>query len=53
MDTKVVPVLRIFDYAKTIEFYVDWLGFTIDWEHCFGDNSPLYMQVSKGASRFI
>lgn len=47
MDTKVVPVLRIFDYAKAIEFYVDWLGFTIDWEHRFGDNFPLYMQVSK------
>jgi len=23
MDTKAVPVLRIFDYVKTIEFYVD------------------------------
>lgn len=45
---KVVPVLRIYDYAKTIEFYVDWLGFTIEWEHRFGDNSPLYMQVVRG-----
>jgi hypothetical protein len=24
------------------------LGFTIDWEHRFDDNAPLYMQVSKG-----
>jgi len=24
---KVIPVLRIFDYNKAIEFYIDWLGF--------------------------
>jgi hypothetical protein len=23
----------MYDYAKTIEFYVDWLGFQIEWEH--------------------
>jgi hypothetical protein len=46
-DTEVVPILRIFDKAKTVEFYVDWLGFTIDWEHRFEENLPLYMQVSK------
>jgi hypothetical protein len=46
-DTEVVPILRIFDKAKTVEFYVNWLGFTIDWEHRFEKNLPLYMQVSK------
>lgn len=45
--TKVVPIFRIFDYKKTIEFYVDWLGFKVDWEHTFGENSPIYMQVSR------
>ena len=43
----VIPVLRIFDIEKAREFYINWLGFTIDWEHRFGDNFPLYMQVSK------
>ena len=43
---KVIPILRIFDYNKTVEFYVNWLGFTIDWEHTFSDNSPIYIQVS-------
>ncbi|MCZ4221727.1 glyoxalase superfamily protein [Pedobacter rhodius] len=42
----VKPILRIFDYDKAIEFYVDWLGFTIDWEHRFDDNAPIYMQIS-------
>lgn len=40
-------MLRIFDIAKAKEFYIDWLGFTIDWQHRFGDNFPLYMQISK------
>jgi uncharacterized glyoxalase superfamily protein PhnB len=40
------PVLRIFDIAKALEFYVDWMGFTVDWEHRFGENFPVYMQVS-------
>ena len=44
----VIPVLRIFDYDKTIEFYVNWLGFKIDWEHRFEENTPIYMQVSLG-----
>lgn len=43
---KVIPVLRIFDLAKAKEFYLDWLGFTIDWEHRFTKNFPLYMQIS-------
>ncbi|MEO6231446.1 MAG: glyoxalase superfamily protein [Ferruginibacter sp.] len=44
----VKPIFRIFDEQKAIEFYIDWLGFTMDWEHRFGDNFPIYMQVSLG-----
>jgi catechol 2,3-dioxygenase-like lactoylglutathione lyase family enzyme len=43
---KAIPILRIFDYDKAIEFYVNWLGFKIDWEHTFEENTPVYMQVS-------
>lgn len=42
-----VPILRIFDIDKAREFYVEWLGCTIDFEHRFDDDSPLYMQVSR------
>src|SRR2546422_8057132 len=42
-----IPVLRIFDEAKARKFYVDYLGFAVDWEHRFGDNFPLYMQISR------
>lgn len=44
---KTIPILRIFDYAKAIEFYVDWLGFSIVWEHRFEDNTPVYLEVEK------
>jgi catechol 2,3-dioxygenase-like lactoylglutathione lyase family enzyme len=42
------PILRIFDEAKAREFYVDFLGFKVDWEHRFEPGLPLYMQVSRG-----
>src|SRR5262245_19993762 len=42
-----IPILRIFSVEKAKEFYVDFLGFAIDWEHRFGDDLPLYMQVSR------
>ncbi|GJE16752.1 glyoxalase superfamily protein [Methylobacterium marchantiae] len=41
------PILRIFDEAKAREFYLDFLGFGLDWEHRFGDDFPLYAQVSR------
>jgi len=44
---KTTPILRIFDEAKAKEFYVDFLGFTVDWEHRFADGMPLYMAVSR------
>ena len=42
-----VPILRIFDDSKAREFYIEFLGFTVDWEHRFADDLPLYMQVSR------
>jgi uncharacterized glyoxalase superfamily protein PhnB len=44
---KTTPILRIFDEVKAKEFYVDFLGFKIDWEHRFAEGLPLYMQISK------
>ncbi len=42
-----IPVLRMFDEAKAVEFYVGFLGFQIDFEHRAGENFPLFMQVSR------
>lgn len=46
-----VPIVRIFDVAKAHEFYLGFLGFTVDWEHRYGENFPLYTQVSRGGLR--
>ena len=43
-----IPILRIFSIEKAREFYLDYLGFTVDFEHRFDDSAPLYMQVSRG-----
>ena len=45
-----IPVLRIFDYSKAIEFYVDWLGFRIVWQDSFEPGGPVYMEVEKDGS---
>lgn len=39
------PIFRIFEYEKAKAFYVDWLGFTIDWENK-PENFPIYLQIS-------
>ena len=46
-----IPILRIFSVDKAKEFYLDFLGFSLDWEHRFANDLPLYMQVSRGALR--
>lgn len=44
---KTTPILRIFDEVKAREFYVDFLGFKLDWEHRFEPDLSLYVQVSR------
>ncbi|MEA3188207.1 MAG: hypothetical protein QOD99_2037 [Chthoniobacter sp.] len=45
-----IPTFRIFDYALAKAFYVDWLGFRIDWEHQFSPTAPRYIQISRDAA---
>ena len=42
-----IPILRIFDVAKAKDFYRGFLGFKIEWEHHFSDDSPAYIEVSR------
>ncbi|HEX8237842.1 MAG TPA: glyoxalase superfamily protein [Abditibacteriaceae bacterium] len=48
----VFPALRITDYERSRSFYVDGLGFTIDWEHRFGPDFPVFMQLSREGQSF-
>ena len=43
-----IPVLRMFDEAQAKAFYLDYLGFEIDWESRFSPTAPLYMQIHLG-----
>src|SRR5688572_14290601 len=42
-----IPILRIFSVENAKDFYVGFLGFQVDWEHHFDDDSPAYLQVSR------
>ncbi len=48
MQFQAIPIIRIFDEAKAKEFYLEFLGMSLDWEHRFESSFPIYMQVSKG-----
>jgi len=48
-DPVTVPILRTFPGEEAWRFYVSFLGFTVDWEHRFGEGMPLYQQVSRGS----
>ena len=45
---RTVPIFRIFSLEKAREFYLDFLGFTVDWEHRFAPDAPVFMRVSRG-----
>lgn len=49
---RTVPVLRIFSLEKAREFYLDFLGFKVDWEYTSEPGMPVYMQVSRGGVVF-
>ncbi|QCF27197.1 glyoxalase superfamily protein [Hydrocarboniclastica marina] len=48
MSFQAIPIIRIFDEDKARAFYLGFLGMAVDWEHRFGADFPIYMQVSKG-----
>ena len=44
---KAIPVLRIFDETKAREFYLDFLGFSVEFEHRFESDLPLYLGINR------
>lgn len=40
------PVFRILNHQEALDFYCRRLGFTMDWEYRFGEQFPVYLQVS-------
>lgn len=44
-----IPIFRMFDEAKAREFYLGFLGFSVEFEHRFEPGLPLYLGISRGA----
>lgn len=47
MQQTVIPQLRTTDAARSLKFYVDGLGFVVDWEHWFEPGFPLFVQITR------
>lgn len=47
MLKSVTPVLRIFDVAKALEFYVAFLGFEEKWRHQLEPDAPTYLGLER------
>ena len=43
-----VPILRIYDEAIARQFYCEYLGFEVVFEHRFAADLPLYLRVARG-----
>ena len=48
-----MPTLRMTDYARSKQFYVEGLGFQFDWEHRFQPGFPVFAQVSRDGLAFF
>jgi uncharacterized glyoxalase superfamily protein PhnB len=43
----VIPQFRMTDAQRSIPFYLDGLGFAIDWQHQFEPGFPLFIQLTR------
>lgn len=46
-----IPVLRVHRADQSREFYLDFLGFSVEWEHQFADDLPLYLRLVRDGAR--
>ena len=44
---RAIPILRMFDETKAREFYLDFLGFEVEFEHRFEAALPLYLGIRR------
>ena len=43
----VIPQLRMTNAERTQAFYLEQLGFNVDWQHQFEPGLPLFLQISR------
>jgi catechol 2,3-dioxygenase-like lactoylglutathione lyase family enzyme len=50
-EQRVIPALRITQYERSKSFYLDQLGFELEWEHRFEPHFPVFMSVACDGMR--
>ena len=54
MPQTVIPQLRMRHADTPLPFYVQGLGFVVDWEHRFDTDMPLFAQLTRdGQTLFL
>ncbi|RIK82985.1 MAG: glyoxalase [Planctomycetota bacterium] len=54
MSQQVFPQLRMTDWQRSRAFYVDGLGFAVEWEHRFEPGLPVFAKITRdGRSLFL
>ncbi len=46
-EQRVIPALRITNYLRSKAFYVEKLGFRVEWEHRFEPHFPVFLSVVR------
>ena len=46
-NQRVIPTLRITNYELSKAYYLNGLGFTLDWEHRFEPHFPVFMSIVR------
>lgn len=46
-DQRVIPTFRITNYPRARQFYVEQLGFVVEWEHRFEPHFPVFMSLVR------
>jgi catechol 2,3-dioxygenase-like lactoylglutathione lyase family enzyme len=50
-EQRVIPALRITQYEASKAFYLDRLGFALEWEHRFEPHFPVFMSIVRDGMR--
>lgn len=54
MNQTVIPQLRITSASISLPFYLDGLGFAVDWKHQFEPDFPIFVQITRaGQTLFL
>ena len=48
-----IPILRVKNAEKSMTYYKESLGFSIDWEHRYEEGYPLFVSISRDKTQLF